>query len=45
MRWLGGITNSMDMNLSKFQEMMKDRDPGMLQFMGPQRVAEDSVTD
>ena len=25
MRWLGGITDSMDMGLSKFQEMVKDR--------------------
>ena len=31
MRWLDRITDSTDMNLSKLQETVKDRKPGMLQ--------------
>ena len=38
MRWLDGITNSIDMSLSKLQEMVKDREPGVLQSMGTQRI-------
>ena len=38
MRWLESITDSLDMNLHKLQEIVKDREPGVLQSMGSQSV-------
>ena len=41
MRWLDGITDSMDTSLSRLQEVVKDRRPGVLQSTGSKRVGYD----
>ena len=45
MRWLDIITDSIDMNLSKLQDTVKDRKPGVLQSMGSQKVGHNLATE
>ena len=44
-RWLDSISNSIEMNLSKFQEIMEDREAWHAEVHGSQRIGHNLVTE
>ena len=45
MRWLGSLTDSMDMNLSKLWEIVKDSGTWSVESLVSQKVGHDLVTE